>query len=200
MRVGVRGCSGCRRRARARLGQGACSLRAPYRCRPLDLAGLVSTRTQARPVAGARRPACRPTLFPKASFFLFRWRTAGISKLAMFMTLGLGLLSALLATAIFLIDVIFVAVMKSRIKNQSDGLVTGTWGDGVCIARSVILRALLIDVELCRSGWCWVLPSRCGARSSRHRWCFSKPEVLNGRPLAYVIALITKDGLYRKVY
>lgn len=65
-----------------------------------------------------------------ASLFIVRWRT-GHSRGASFFTLGVGLFAALLTTVVFLIDVIFVAVAKSDIKTDTDGLVTGTWGNAV---------------------------------------------------------------------
>ena len=52
-------------------------------------------------------------------------------RAASFVTLGIGLFAALLTTVVFLIDVIFVAVAKSRVKSETDGLVTGDYGNAV---------------------------------------------------------------------
>lgn len=52
-------------------------------------------------------------------------------RAASFLTLGIGLFAALLTTVVFLIDVIFVAVAKSRVKSETDGLVTGDYGNAV---------------------------------------------------------------------
>lgn len=58
------------------------------------------------------------------------------SRGASFLTLGVGLFTALLTTAVFLIDVIFVAVVRSDIKSDTDGLVTGAYGPAVRVPPS----------------------------------------------------------------
>lgn len=66
-----------------------------------------------------------------ASLAIVRRRGTGISRGASFLTLGVGLFAALLTTVVFLIDVIFVAIAKSHIKSDTDGLVTGSYGNAV---------------------------------------------------------------------
>lgn len=85
-----------------------------------------------RPLAHAF-PACGFSFLTLlASLFIVRARGgAGYSRGASFLTLGVGLFTALLTTVVFLIDVIFVAVAKHQIKDATDGLVTGTWGNAV---------------------------------------------------------------------
>ncbi|THG94594.1 hypothetical protein EW026_g6910 [Hermanssonia centrifuga] len=91
-----------------------------------------------------------------ASLFIIRRHAVGVSRGAALLTLGLGLLSALLTTVIFLIDVILVAIVKTRIKNDTDGDVTGTWGNAVwmILGAAVALWGALIGtiVTLLRGG------------------------------------------------
>lgn len=47
------------------------------------------------------------------------------------LTMAASLLAAVVTTLIFLIDVIFVAVVRHKLKNATDGEVAATWGDGV---------------------------------------------------------------------
>ena len=42
-----------------------------------------------------------------------------------------GVLAVLLTTMVFLIDVIFVAVVRHRVRSESDGALTLTWGNAV---------------------------------------------------------------------
>lgn len=55
------------------------------------------------------------------------------SRLCSSLTLGISILASVLATIAFLIDVIFVAVAKHKIKSATHGDVTATWGDGVSV-------------------------------------------------------------------
>ncbi|EKM55377.1 uncharacterized protein PHACADRAFT_255963 [Phanerochaete carnosa HHB-10118-sp] len=82
-----------------------------------------------------------------ASLFIVRWRT-GLSRGASFLTLGVGLFTALLTTVVFLVDVIFVAIVKSDIKKDTDGSVTGAWGNAVwmVLGATVALWAALVGV------------------------------------------------------
>ncbi|KAF7793046.1 hypothetical protein EIP86_004151 [Pleurotus ostreatoroseus] len=77
-----------------------------------------------------------------ASLSIFRWhrlstrpgprsRSHGRGRALIWTTLALTLLAALLTTVVFLFDVIFVAVAKHRIADDSGGAVSGTWGNAV---------------------------------------------------------------------
>ena len=71
-----------------------------------------------------------------AALFIVR-RRGVISRGAAFLTLGVGLFTALLTTVVFLIDVIFVAVAKSDVKQESYGLVYGDYGNAVRLTHAV---------------------------------------------------------------
>lgn len=71
-----------------------------------------------------------------AALCIVRWRGAGVSRGASFLTLGIGLFAALLTTVVFLIDVIFVAIAKHQINHDTDGVVSGTWGNAVRVSLS----------------------------------------------------------------
>ncbi|KIP09506.1 hypothetical protein PHLGIDRAFT_126251 [Phlebiopsis gigantea 11061_1 CR5-6] len=82
-----------------------------------------------------------------ASLFTVRSRRgAGYSRGASFLTLGVGLFTALLATVVFLVDVIFVAIAKHQIKDDTDGLIAGTWGNAVwmVLGATVALWGVLV--------------------------------------------------------
>ncbi|KAI0797689.1 actin cortical patch SUR7/pH-response regulator pali [Abortiporus biennis] len=66
-----------------------------------------------------------------SSLFILRRHGAGVSRLASLFTLGIGLVAALLTTIVFLIDVIFVAIVRHRIKNATDGDLIFDWGNAV---------------------------------------------------------------------
>jgi len=80
------------------------------------------------------------------SLFILRWRGGGSSRVASIFTLVIGLIAALLTTVVFLIDVIMVAVVRNRIRDETDGDVTGTWGNGVwmTLGATVALWAALV--------------------------------------------------------
>lgn len=79
--------------------------------------------------------ACSLTfLFLIATLFVTLRRARGIRRGASFCILFYGLLTALLSTIIFLIDVILVAVVRSHIKKDTDGIITLGWGNAVRIS------------------------------------------------------------------
>lgn len=59
---------------------------------------------------------------------------SGLSRGASLLALIAGILAAVLATVVFLIDVIFVAVVRHRVRSESDGALTLTWGNAVSTA------------------------------------------------------------------
>jgi len=66
-----------------------------------------------------------------ASLFIFRRSTGRVSRIASLLTVCTGLLAALFTTIVFLIDVIFVAIVRHRINNATDGELNLNWGAAV---------------------------------------------------------------------
>ncbi|KAI0647186.1 pali-domain-containing protein [Trametes meyenii] len=67
-----------------------------------------------------------------ASLFITSRRSPyTISRPAALTTLGVGLLAAVITTIIFLVDVIFVAVVRHRINDESHGVLQLSWGNAV---------------------------------------------------------------------
>lgn len=58
-----------------------------------------------------------------------------------------GLLTAISSTVIFLVDVILVAVVRSRIKKDTDGVVSLGWGNGVWMALGATIALWLALVS-----------------------------------------------------
>ncbi|KAI0780791.1 pali-domain-containing protein [Trametes elegans] len=54
-----------------------------------------------------------------------------VSRPAVLTTLGIALLAAVIATIIFLVDVIFVAVVRHKINDESHGVLQLSWGNAV---------------------------------------------------------------------
>lgn len=65
------------------------------------------------------------------SLMLLRRPSAG-TRISSALTLGMSLLAAFITTIVFLIDVIFVAVVRKDVRKDTDGIVTGNYGPVVC--------------------------------------------------------------------
>lgn len=65
------------------------------------------------------------------SLFILRRGSNGTSRLPSLITLGVGLTAAILTTIVFLIDVIFVAIVRKRVHDKTDGDLTLNWGNAV---------------------------------------------------------------------
>lgn len=85
------------------------------------------------------------------SLFILHRGSNGTARLPSFLTLGIGLLAALLTTVIFLIDVIFVAVVRHKVHNASDGDLNLNWGNAVSIKSLILFEAYHPEF---RCGWC----------------------------------------------
>lgn len=83
------------------------------------------------------------------SLFIARRRT-GISRGASFLTFGVGLFASLLTAFMFTVDMAFVAVVKHDIEVDTDGLVTGTWGNAVymVLGATLALKGALMSTCL----------------------------------------------------
>lgn len=93
------------------------------------------------------------------SLLLLR-RRAGISRGAALATLIATLLAALLATAVFLLDVVLVAVVRSHVRDQTDGAVSLTWGNAVWMALGATVAL-----------WLALLGAACGLFQVRRARC-----------------------------
>ncbi|KAJ7632519.1 pali-domain-containing protein [Roridomyces roridus] len=65
------------------------------------------------------------------SLFMLRRGSNGTSRLPSLLALGFGLITAFLATVVFLIDVILVAVVHHRVHKDTDGVIDLKWGNAV---------------------------------------------------------------------
>ncbi|KAG7092349.1 hypothetical protein E1B28_008709 [Marasmius oreades] len=95
------------------------------------------------------------------SLFMLRRGSNGTSRFPSLLTLGIGILTALLTTIVFLIDVIFVAVIRGRVNDRTDGEVTLGYGNAVWMALGAALAIWLAMVGAC-GGVC-----ACGSRRFR---------------------------------
>ncbi|KAF8894553.1 actin cortical patch SUR7/pH-response regulator pali [Infundibulicybe gibba] len=73
------------------------------------------------------------------SLFMLRRGSNGTSRLASIVTLSFGLLTTLLTTIVFLIDVILVAVVRGRVRDITDGTIDLNWGNAVWMALGAAL-------------------------------------------------------------
>ncbi|KZT68218.1 pali-domain-containing protein [Daedalea quercina L-15889] len=97
-----------------------------------------------------------------SSLFAIHRRTGnGLSRGASLITLITGSLAALLTTVVFLIDVIFVAVIRHRVRSESDGEFTLNWGNAVWMALGATI-ALWIALVGVSADICCGRRYRCG--------------------------------------
>jgi len=127
-----------------------------------ELANIISKTTTA--VLVLHPIACALTFVTfLISLFMLRRGSNGTSRLPSFLTLGFGILATLLTTIVFLIDVILVAVVRNRIKNDTDGDVTLNWGNAVWMALGATIALWLAMVGAC-GGIC-----ACGTHNRTRR-------------------------------
>ncbi|KAI0673087.1 pali-domain-containing protein [Trametes maxima] len=109
----------------------------PTVARALHVNGFTNTISRTLSAVLVLHPiACALTFLALvASLFITRRRSPHtISRPAALTTLGLGLLAAVVTTIIFLVDVIFVAVIRHRINDESHGVLQLSWGNAVWLA------------------------------------------------------------------
>jgi hypothetical protein len=94
--------------------------------------------------------ACALTfLFLLATLYALARRNAAPRRGASCGTIVLGLLAALLTTVIFLVDVILVAVVRSHIRKDTNGLVSLGWGNAVWMTLGATIALWLALVSAC---------------------------------------------------
>ncbi|KAJ7582895.1 pali-domain-containing protein [Mycena floridula] len=92
------------------------------------------------------------------SLFMLHRGSNGTSRLPSLITLVLGTLAAVLTTIIFLIDVIFIAIVRKRIENDTDNEVHLGWGNAVWMVLGATIALWLALLGAC-AGIC-----ACGGR------------------------------------
>ncbi|CAK5277452.1 unnamed protein product [Mycena citricolor] len=83
------------------------------------------------------------------SLFMLRRGRNGTSRLPSLLALGAGLLTALLTTILFLIDVILVALVRNRVKKDTDGAVNLNWGNAVWMTLAATVLLWIATVGAC---------------------------------------------------
>ncbi|KAJ6630692.1 actin cortical patch SUR7/pH-response regulator pali [Mycena sp. CBHHK59/15] len=83
------------------------------------------------------------------SLFMLRRGANGTSRLPSLLTLGIGLLTAILTTIVFLIDVILVAVVRNHVHKDTDGVLTLNWGNAVWMTLTATILLWIAMVGSC---------------------------------------------------
>ncbi|KAJ7285948.1 pali-domain-containing protein [Mycena rebaudengoi] len=83
------------------------------------------------------------------SLFMLRRGSNGTSRFPSLLTLGIGIFTAFLTTIVFLIDVILVAVVRKRVNNDTDGVITLNWGNAVWMALAATVLLWISMVGSC---------------------------------------------------
>jgi hypothetical protein len=84
------------------------------------------------------------------SLFILRRGTNGLSaRLPSLITLGFGVITAILTTVVFLVDVIFVAVVRSSVHRLSEGNLTLVWGNAVWMTLGATISTWLAICGAC---------------------------------------------------
>ncbi|TDL27367.1 pali-domain-containing protein [Rickenella mellea] len=96
------------------------------------------------------------------SLMLLRRPSAG-TRISSALTLGMSLLAAFITTIVFLIDVIFVAVVRKDVRKATDGIVTGSYGPVVWMALGATILLWISCVGAC-AGIC-----ACGGRRRKNQ-------------------------------
>lgn len=86
------------------------------------------------------------------SLFMLRRGANGTARLPSFLTLGIVLLAAFITTITFLIDVIVVAVVRTRVHKDTDGALQMNWGNAVRASDRVSYSPGLSAFVLCFTG------------------------------------------------
>jgi len=72
-----------------------------------------------------------------------------VSRIASLLTLGTGLIAALLTTIVFLIDVILVAIVRSHVNGAVHGDLSFNWGNAVWMALGATIALWIALVGAC---------------------------------------------------
>jgi len=83
------------------------------------------------------------------SLFMLRRGTNGTSRLPSLFALIIGLVTAILTTVVFLIDVVLVAVVRKHVHNETHGVLTLTWGNAVWMTLVAAILLWIANVGAC---------------------------------------------------
>ncbi|KAJ7098019.1 pali-domain-containing protein [Mycena belliarum] len=83
------------------------------------------------------------------SLFMLRRGSHGTSRLPALVALIAGLLTAVLTTIVLLIDVVLVAMVRKRVHNDTDGILTLTWGSAAWLVLCATIAIWIANVGLC---------------------------------------------------
>jgi len=83
------------------------------------------------------------------SLFMLRRGSNGTSRLPSLLALIMGLLTAILTTVVFLIDVILVAVVRNHVHKDTNGALTLTWGNAVWMTLAATIILWIANVGAC---------------------------------------------------
>ncbi|KAJ7905392.1 pali-domain-containing protein [Mycena olivaceomarginata] len=87
------------------------------------------------------------------SLFMLRRGANGTSRLPSLLALGMGILTAVLTTIVFLIDCIVVAVVRHKVHQASDGALTLNWGSAVWLTLTAAILLWIANVGSCAGVW-----------------------------------------------
>ncbi|KAK7014948.1 actin cortical patch SUR7/pH-response regulator pali [Favolaschia claudopus] len=80
------------------------------------------------------------------SLFMLRRGANGTSRLPSFIALGVGIFTAVLTTIVFLVDCILVAVVRHKVHQISDGILTLNWGNAVWMSLTAAILLWIANV------------------------------------------------------
>ncbi|KAJ6547464.1 actin cortical patch SUR7/pH-response regulator pali [Mycena capillaripes] len=83
------------------------------------------------------------------SLFMLRRGSNGTSRLPSLLALIMGLITAILTTVVFLIDVILVAVVRKHVHKDTDGVLTLSWGNAVWMTLVAAILLWIANVGSC---------------------------------------------------
>jgi hypothetical protein len=99
--------------------------------------------------------------------FIMARPTSGTTRFSSLMTLLASLLAAVLTTAIFVIDVVLVAVVRHHVRDQSDNNVTAKYGNGVWMVLGAMI-ALWLAIITATCGIFQILRNRRNVDGARY--------------------------------
>ncbi|KAJ7172579.1 pali-domain-containing protein [Mycena filopes] len=83
------------------------------------------------------------------SLFMLRRGSNGTSRLPSLLALVLGLITAILTTIIFLIDVILVAEVHKHLRADTDNVLNLNWGNAVWLTLTAVILLWIANVGSC---------------------------------------------------
>ncbi|KZT26306.1 pali-domain-containing protein [Neolentinus lepideus HHB14362 ss-1] len=133
-----------------------------------DLSGIIGSANGYNPRVLSKALTAVLVLHPIACGLTFLALTTSFAMLrpgtargASILTLIFGLLATLVTTAVFLVDVIMVAVVRTKVHNESDGVIWLTFGNAVWMALGATVALWLSLTGAC-AGICGSSRGRYG--------------------------------------